>query len=259
MATDLAVALESARAGARQVLLGSARRVEVSYKADADPVTEVDHRSEQAIFEVLARHREHDPVVAEERGGRLPDSGRVWLVDPLDGTTNFTHGFPWMSVSVALWIDDVPQVAVVLDVITGDEYTAAAGEGGFVNGSRLGVSSVSNLRDGLVATGFPYDRRERMAICETRFQRVLGTAQGIRRMGSAALDLCMVAYGKLDAYWEEDLSPWDMAAGVLLVLEAGGTVTDRLGRPLTVSEQFVAASNGILHQQFLDTLGGDGS
>ena len=252
---DLAVALEAARAGAAEVASGMEQPVEVHFKADADPVTAVDHRSEQAILEVIARRRPADRVVGEEGGGRLPAGGRVWLVDPLDGTTNFVHGFPWVSVSVALWVDNVPEVGVVIDVATGVEYSAVAGGGAMADGLPIGVSSLDDFDRALVVTGFPYDRRERMEVCDTRFRRVLGAAQGVRRLGSASLDMCMVACGRMDGYWEEDLPPWDMGAGTLIVMEAGGKVTDRSGRPVGPSGGFVVASNGHIHQRFLDILG----
>ena len=253
-ASDLAVALTAARAGAAEVSSGLSRPTEISFKAEADPVTEVDHRSERAILDVLALHRERDTVVGEETGGSLPRSGRVWLVDPLDGTTNFIHGFPWMSVSVALWIDDTPRVGVVVDVMNGDEYTAVAGNGARINGAPIAVSAVEEFDKSLVVTGFPYNRAGRIEICDTRFRSVLAAAQGIRRLGAASLDMCMVACGRTDGYWEEDLSPWDMGAGTLLVMEAGGTVTNQLGRPVGVSDSFVVASNGPIHQRFLETL-----
>ena len=252
--SDLAVALAAARAGVKMVEAELGRAVGVSFKGDADPVTDVDHRSERAILEVLTRSYPDDAVVREEGGGDLPHGGRVWLVDPLDGTTNFIHGFPWMSVSVALWIDDVPAVGVVVDISNGNEYTAVAREGAWLNGSPIGVSRVQDLGEALIVTGFPYNRSERTEICDTRFRRVLGAAQGIRRLGAASLDLCMVACGKLDAYWEEDLSPWDMGAGVLIVMEAGGTVTDQTGQPVRTRTPFVVASNGSIHRQFLETL-----
>ena len=252
--SDLEVALAAARAGVEMVEAELGRAVGVSFKGDADPVTDVDHRSERAILEVLTRSYPDDAVVREEGGGELPDGGRVWLVDPLDGTTNFIHGFPWMSVSVALWIDDVPSVGVVVEITTGDEYTAVAGEGARRNGSPIGVSATEDLGEALVVTGFPYNRSERIEICETRFRRVLEAVQGIRRLGAASLDMCMVACGKLDGYWEEDLSPWDLGAGVLMVMEAGGTVTDQTGQPVGTRTPFVVASNGSIHRQFLETL-----
>lgn len=253
--SDPAVALESARTGAAVVRAAWENGTEVRFKGDADPVTDTDHRSERSIRRLLARYRTGDSVVAEEQGGTMPAGGRVWLVDPLDGTTNFIHGFPWISVSVALWVDNVPQVGVVVNVTTGDEYVAVASEGAYVNGSAIRVSSTGELSEALVVTGFPYNRKERAEICSTRFRRVLETVQGIRRLGSAALDMCMVACGRMDGYWEEDLSPWDMGAGTLMVMEAGGAVTDPAGQPVGPSEPFVVASNGRIHQSFLQTLG----
>ncbi len=247
--------MAAAQAGAEVVVAALNKPTDVFFKGDADPVTETDHRSEQAILRVLGQHCPEDPVVREESGGGLPDRGRVWLVDPIDGTTNFIRGFPWMGVSVALWVDDSPAVGVVVDIANGYEYTAVAGEGAWLNGSPIGVSRVQDLGEALIVTGFPYDRSERTEICDTRFRRVLASAQGIRRLGAASLDLCMVACGKLDGYWEEDLSPWDMGAGVLMVLEAGGKVTDRSGRAVKAGTPFVVASNGLIHNRFLQTLG----
>ena len=250
----LETALEAARAGGKLVTAALDQPTDIFFKGDSNPVTNVDHRSERAILSVLARHCPDDPVVREESGGELPDGGRVWLVDPIDGTTNFIRGFPWVGVSVALWVDDAPAVGVVIDVTTGDEYTAVAGRGAWRNGSPIKVSLTRDLRESLIVTGFPYDRMERTEICKTRFRQVLAAAQGIRRLGAASLDLCMVASGKLDGYWEEDLSPWDMGAGVLMVAEAGGAVTDQSGNPVGVRTPFVAASNGLIHAEFLETL-----
>ncbi len=256
--SDLAVALASAQAGAEVVRATARRSVGLSFKADADPVTQADLLSEQAIIDSLSRLCPGDAIVTEEKRVDDPsDQGRVWLIDPLDGTTNYVHGFPWMAVSVALWIDNVPTVGVVVDITTGDRYTAVAGEGAWRNGSALEASGTDDLGSALVVTGFPYNRAERTAVCDTRFRRVLETAQGIRRLGAASLDLCMVASGRLDGYWEEDLSAWDMGAGVLMVLEAGGKVTDQAGDPVGTGSPFVVASNGLIHNHFLQTLAGN--
>lgn len=255
--SDFQVALAAARAGAEVVAAAVGQRHDVFFKADADPVTETDHRSEQAIVKTLGQYCPADPVVREEGGGELPDRGRVWLVDPIDGTANFTRGFPWMSVSVALWIDDIPTVGVVKDIANGNEYTAVAGDGAWLNGSPVRVNDTETLEEALVVTGFPYNRSERIGICDTRFRRVLGSAQGVRRLGAASLDLCTVACGTMDAYWEEDLLPWDLGAGVLIVEEAGGKVTDQTGQPVTTRTRFVVASNGCIHDRFLETLRAD--
>ena len=205
-ASDLQIALNAARAGAAAVASGLRQPTEVAFKAEADPVTEVDHRSERAILDLLSEYRGRDPVVSEEWGGSLPGSGRcgwstLWTAPPTSST-----GSPGMGVSVALWIDDAPTVGVVVDVINGDEYTAVAGAGARVNGTPIVVSTVENFDEALVTTGFPYNRGQRVEICDTRFRRVLAAAQGIRRMGAASLDMCMVACGRMDGYWEEDLS-----------------------------------------------------
>ena len=251
---DPTVALDAARAGAAVVAAAASGPLEVRFKAEADPVTVADHRSEQAILGVISSYCPGDRIVCEERGGDLPGGGRVWLVDPLDGTTNLTRGFPWTAVSVALWIDNIPAAAAVVDVTRGDEYTAEAGGGAHLNGRPISVSSAVEIADALVVTGFPYERARRVEVCDSRFRRVLGTALGVRRLGAASLDMCMVACGRMDAYWEEDLAPWDMGAGALIVTEAGGTVTGPTGEPVTPAGGFVAASNGRLHRQFLDTL-----
>lgn len=252
---DLAIALAAARLGVQAVRATSRRSANVSFKGDADPVTDADRRSQQVILKYLRDHRPEDVVVTEESNHQANlHRGRVWLVDPLDGTTNYLHGFPWMAVSVALWVDDAPSVGVVVDISTGDEYCAVAGEGARRNGSALKVSATADLGKALIVTGFPYSRSERTEICDTSFRRVLRAAQGVRRLGAASLDLCMVAAGKLDGYWEEDLSPWDMGAGVLMVTEAGGQVTDQDGRQISASTPFVVAGNGRIHPQFLETL-----
>ncbi len=251
---DLVVALESARAGAAVIREYLEKGAPTRFKGDADPVTEADERAERSIRLLLSRDRADDAVVAEEEGGTVPDAGRVWLVDPLDGTTNFIHGFPWISVSVALWIDNIPTVGVVINATNGDEYVAVRGEGALLNGSPIKVSTTPELSEALVVTGFPYNRGDRTEICQTRFVKVLAEAQGVRRLGSAALDLCMVACGRMDAYWEEDLSPWDMGAGVLMVLEAGGAVTDLSGYPVGPTEPFVIAGNPPVHQSLLAIL-----
>ena len=254
---DLTIALAAAHLGAQAVRVTPRRSASVSFKGDADPVTDADHRSQQVIVKYLRDHRPDDVLVTEEATSQATlRQGRVWLIDPLDGTTNYLHGFPWMAVSVALWVDDAPSVGVVVDISTGDEYAAVAGHGAWRNGSALEVSATPDLGKALIVTGFPYDRSERAEICDTSFRRVLGAAQGVRRLGAASLDLCMVAAGKLDGYWEEDLSPWDMGAGVLMVTEAGGRVTCQDGQPISASTPFVVAGNGRIHPQFLETLRG---
>jgi myo-inositol-1(or 4)-monophosphatase len=218
--TPLDVALEAAAAAA--ALLRS-RPAQVHHKGAVDLVTEVDLACEAAIRDVLARHTPDVPVLGEEGGGAT--GGTRWVVDPLDGTTNFVHGFPYYAVSVALEVDGVREVGVVHDPCRGEVFAAARGRGATCNGAPIRVSSCADLSQALIGTGFPYDRQARADVYLRRVEAVLRRAQGIRRAGAAALDLAQVAAGRLDGFWEFHLRVWDVAAGLLLVTEAGGVVT----------------------------------
>lgn len=247
--TELDVALEAARAAAR-LLDQRPRRIE--HKGAVDLVTEVDLACERAVREVLAAHTPQIDVLGEEEGGS--DAPTRWVVDPLDGTTNFVHGFPAYAVSVALEVDGDPVVGVVIDAARGVEYAAAKGKGATADGAVMRVSDVRSLDQALLATGFPYDRRERADFYLAFVKRALEQGQGVRRAGAAALDLALLADGRLDAYWEGLLSPWDVAAGRLLVTEAGGRVTDWSGSPLDRNQPAPLASNGWLHDQMMAML-----
>ncbi len=173
----------------------------------------------------------------------------MWILDPLDGTVNFIHRVPHVAVSVALWEDGRPVVGVVHDVSRGEVFAAARGRGATLGGHPIGVTDTTDLGSGLVATGFPYDRRSQADNLGATIGRVLKEVQGVRRFGSAALDLCWVAAGRYDAYWEYRLQPWDTAAGELIVEEAGGTVTDLTGAPYRPDAAGILASNGHLHER----------
>ncbi|MBN2800400.1 MAG: inositol monophosphatase [Deltaproteobacteria bacterium] len=249
----LAVAVEAARAA--EAILHRARggALGVRHKGEVDLVTAVDLACEEAVRAVLARHTPDIPVLGEEGGGAEAIATR-WVVDPLDGTTNFVHGFPAYAVSVALEVDGEAEVGVVLDAARGPLYAAARGQGATVDGAPLRVSAVSDLSGALVGTGFPYDRRLRADLYLSRLRAVLVRAQGIRRVGAASLDLAMVATGALDAFWEFDLKPWDVAAGNLLVREAGGRVSGHDGGPLDPARPSPLASNGLLHTAMIEAL-----
>lgn len=248
---DLSAALTAARAGAQVVrpLFGQIKSA--SFKGAVDPVTEADHQAERAILDFLAKNRPDDAVLAEEEGGSRDLSGRHWLVDPLDGTVNFLHGLPQVAVSVALYEDGVPLAAAVVDIMRSEEFTAAAGQGARLNGEPIAVSAAAELGAAVLATGFPYDRQQYGAAYAAIIGVVLKEARGIRRFGSAALDLAWVAAGRFDGYWEFGLGPWDIAAGMLLVLEAGGLVTDHQGKPSSVFDDIYIASGPSLHPQLL--------
>ncbi len=219
----------------------------VSYKSANDLVTEVDLACETAVRKVLGRHTPDIEVLGEEQGGAANATTR-WVVDPLDGTTNFVHGFPYYCVSIALEIDGRSQLGVVLDPIRNRLYRAERGAGAWCNDRPMKVSSCADIRKALIGTGFAYDRRERAAFYLKRFESALVSAQGIRRAGAAALDLAMVADGKLDAFWEFGLNRWDVAAGIVLIEEAGGRVTTHSGGPIADGIASPLASNGRLHQ-----------
>jgi len=248
MTSDLDVALQAARAGAEVVRRGFATRPEIQLKGAVDPVTVVDKEAEEAVFAVLRELRPDDQVLGEESGGAGWDSDRVWIVDPLDGTVNFIHGLPQVAVSVAVWEDGEPVAGVVVDVCRGEEFAATRGGGASLDGDPIHVSASEQMSDGLIATGFPYDRQEKADAYMGVVAGVLKEAQGLRRVGSAALDICWVACGRFDGYWEFSLAPWDMAAGVLILEEAGGRVTDHLERPYVLGSPVLVASNGRIHE-----------
>ncbi|GMQ86568.1 MAG: inositol monophosphatase family protein [Acidimicrobiia bacterium] len=249
--TDLELAVAAARAGAAIVVDGFGRAVETEYKGRFDPVTEIDRASEKAIVDIIRAGRGDDAIVAEEGGG-IESGGRHWIIDPLDGTVNFVSTIPHLSVSVALWDGATPLVGVVLDPLRDEEFTAKAGAGAQLNGATIQVSRTDHLERAVVATGFAYDHGDHAAEYTAVLESVLEVVNGIRRFGSAALDLAWVAAGRFDAYWELGVSPWDQAAGILLVREAGGRVTDPFGADSVPGTRLVLASNGVLHQPLAD-------
>lgn len=251
--SDLNVAIEAALAGADVVRNGFGKVETPDMKGTVDPVTETDRQAEEAILTVIHALRPHDAVLAEETGGSSSESGRRWIIDPLDGTVNFVAGIPHVAVSVGLWDGSEPAAGVVVDVMRDDLYAAAAGRGATLNGRTIRVTNRSDLSASVVATGFPYDRQERAELYTAPLTAALRVVRGVRRLGTAALDLAWVAAGRLDGYWEFGLKPWDVAAGILLVREAGGRVTNEGGDPMGVNDRFVLASNGAIHRS-LETL-----
>jgi len=222
------------------------QHVKVEYKGDADLVTIADRNSEILIRErIKTRWPSHD-VLGEEQG--LVDTGSDyrWYVDPLDGTTNFAHGFPVFCVSMALEHKNQRIAGVVFDPTRDELFTAERGGGAFLNQQRIQVSKIANLPETLVATGFPSHKRHQNPNIYFYHQITLRT-HGVRRAGSAALDLCCVASGRFDGFWEFNLNPWDTAAGVLIVEEAGGKVTDFRGGPFQIDSRETLASNGLVH------------
>ena len=253
-----AVAVAAAQQAGK--IIADAYRTEfrVDYKegATTNLVTEVDRRSEVAIVEALSKAFPDHRILAEEGGeGSQRQSPYQWVVDPLDGTTNFAHGFPAFCVSIGLEAEGRIVLGVVYDPIRQELFEAQAGEGAFLNGERMRVSRASTLEKALLVTGFAYDQEGRRSNLD-HFSRFALRAQGIRRTGSAAIDLCYVASGRIDGFWELKLFPWDVAAGSLIVTEAGGLVTNFAGNPFSIYGNEILASNGLIHQAMIDVLTG---
>jgi myo-inositol-1(or 4)-monophosphatase len=224
--------------------------------SEIDLVTEVDRISEQRILERIAEARPRDAVLSEETAGQPGTSEVCWIVDPLDGTTNYAHGFPHFAVSIGIERRGVREVGIVYDPMKEECFTACRGEGARRNGDRVHVSGIKSLSHALLATGFAYDVHHTRADNLEHFGRFIKRAQGVRRAGSASLDFAYVACGRFDGFWELSLHPWDVAAGILLVEEAGGRVTDLEGGAPDRSGATCVASNGLLHGAMLDVLAG---
>lgn len=225
------------------------------HKGTVELVTEVDVASERLIVAAL-RERFPGYAIEAEEGSRWEEgSPRRWFVDPLDGTHNYAHGYPHFCVSLALWEGPAPLLGVVYDPLLEECFWALRGQGAFLNGRPLRVSSRPTLRASLVSTGFPYDKATRPDNNVAEFSRVVVCVSGIRRSGVAALDLCYVAAGRQEAHWELGLKPWDVAAGGLMVLEAGGCVTGPAGQAWDVRQDRLVASNGLVHAELVELLG----
>jgi len=253
---DLEIATEAAFA-AGAVLRAKADNLDsIEDKGPAgDLVTDADKAAERLVLDLLQRHRPDYAILAEE-SGRLgnPDSELLWAIDPLDGTTNYAHQLPIASVSIALLRGDEPQLGVIYDPFRDELFRAAIGLGATKNRQPIGVSATDDLSRSLLASGFAYDRRDTLDNNYAEFCYLTHLTQGVRRLGSAALDLASVACGRYDGYWERGISPWDVAAGIVLVREAGGTVTAYDGSPLDLGSGRILASNGRLHPHLSEAI-----
>ncbi|MFH1037096.1 MAG: inositol monophosphatase family protein [PVC group bacterium] len=249
----LAAALEAVRSAGRIIQEQGARVFRVDHKGATDLVTEVDLAAEKEIIAILSKTFPGHRIMAEESGPAERESDYVWLIDPIDGTTNFVHGYPFYSVSVALECRAAVILGIVYDPLRDELFQAVRGEGTFLNGRALSVSGVDSLEGSLLATGFPYDRDQRARALSIA-SRLLPRVQGVRRDGSAALDLAYVAAGRLDGFWEFGLKPWDTAAGRLLVEEAGGRVSDFRGQEFDIRLGAIAATNRRIHADLIALL-----
>ncbi len=250
----LTIAVRSARAAGNIINRRINTSKQVSYKGIVDLVTDVDKLCEETIIKIItARYPKHS-ILAEEMGSISGSSDYKWVIDPIDGTTNFYHAYPFVSVSIALEYKGSVMVGVVYDPVKKELFHAIRGKGAFLNGKKLHVSDVTAIEQSLLSTGFPYDIRTSSENNIDNWIRFIRRAQAIRRDGSAALDLCYVAAGRFDGFWEMKLKPWDVAAGSLMIVEAGGKITDFRGNPYSIYMNHIVASNSRIHNILLDVL-----
>ena len=249
-------AIELARAAGDVLKHYMDRDKKVELKGRANLVTIADKESEALVIRrILERYPTHT-ILAEESGvsGAHQSGGGKWIIDPLDGTTNFAHGYPFFSVSIAFEHAGDVLCGAVYDPCRDELFSGARGLGSFMNGQRLHVSDIEKLVSGLIVTGFPYGVREKMKAAMVQFEAFLFDSQAVRRGGSAALDLCYAALGRCDGFWEMDLHPWDTAAGLVILEEAGGRVTDFAGNPFSIYGKQIVASNGKIHDEMVAAL-----
>ena len=251
----LEVAVDAARRAGGLLLgrLGSLRQI--AYKGSpSNIVTEMDRQAEALIVECIGRRFPDHGILAEEGGGQSRSSAHRWIVDPLDGTTNYAHGMPFFAVSIALEINGVVVLGVVYEPNRDECFTARRGQGAFLNGAPMRVSETPTLDESLLSTGYPYGIRKIRDNNLAEHAAFMVRCRSVRELGSAAINLALVAAGRLDAFWELKLGPWDVAAGCLLVEEAGGRATNCDGGPVDLDSPSVVASNGKIHDEMLDTL-----
>lgn len=229
--------------------------INIKYKSKNNPVTQADKESEEVIKEIIFKNFPNDKIICEEScphtQNKLDNKSRYWIIDPLDGTVNFTHKLPIFCVSIAIMEDNEVKEGIVYNPITKDFYYAKKGTGAYKNNKKILVSKIKNLYNSLLVTGFPYYTHRNPKRVFRLFNKFATTAQAVRRLGSAALDLCMVAEGIFEGFWEENLQVWDVAAGSLIVKEAGGKVTDYFGKDNYFFGKTIVASNGKVHYQML--------
>ena len=230
------------------------KKFDIRYKGEINLVTDVDIACQTRIIELIRGRFPDDEIISEEKANRYDGDARRWIIDPLDGTTNYAHGYPFFCTSIAFEESGVVRAGVVYNPIFKELFTCRKGEGAYLNNKRISVSKIGTLKGALLSTGFPYDLPTTENNNINHFIKFLYKAQAIRRDGSAALNLSYVACGRFDGFWELRLNPWDIAAGCLMVEEAGGTISNFTGRQLNIYEDDIVASNGNIHAALLDVL-----
>lgn len=250
----LEVAISAAKEAGRIQKIHLGQRYQVEYKGEINPVSEVDKLCEKAISQILLDAFPDHDLLTEESAFKGKGSPFKWVIDPIDGTTNYIHGFPFFCTSIGLEIEEEMRLGVVYDPLFDELFQTEMGRGAFLNGKRISVSPNKDMNRSFLTTGFPYDVREHADFYLRFFRQFMTKSVAIRRPGSAALDLCYVAAGRFDGYWELRTHSWDVAAGSLMVTEAGGEVTDFKGRPFRIYSEEIIASNGLIHQEMLQVI-----
>jgi len=228
--------------------------LDIRKKGVVDLVTQADTDSESAIIEIIRQTFPEHSILAEESGLDQGDARHQWIIDPLDGTVNFAHQVPIFSISIAFARNGVPEIGVVLNPVNGELFTAVAGEGAFLNDRPIHTSTTETVGDSLLATGFPYNLRSVFDTITQRLASCLRAARGIRRLGSAAMDLCALSCGRFDGFWEQNLHPWDTAAALVIAKESGAVVTDFNNNPFQIEHKEILATNGRIHAEMLSLL-----
>ena len=248
-------ALAAAEAGAEVLMRYYERRLNIEYKSEIDPVSQADRNAQKAVIKVIKDVFPQHGILAEEDGVNEIKKDFCWIIDPLDGTVNFVHGVPMFCVSVGLRYKDEMISGVIYSPVIKEVFAAEKGKGAYLNGKKIKVSKIKNLVRSLAVTGFPYYIREKGARVIKNFTNIMMHTQGMRRLGSAALDLAYVACGRFEFFWEEGLKPWDIAAGALIVEEAGGKVTDYKGaKDFIFRDTLLASNNEIIHKKVMEIL-----
>jgi len=247
----LDVAIEAADLSSDIILKYINKSKAIDYKGITDLVTIADKKSEKLIIKTVLDKFHNHSILAEESGSNSKDSKYLWIIDPLDGTTNFVHGYPSYGVSIACSIDNIISIAVVKDIPNNDLYTAIINKGAFKNGIPINISKTKTLLNSLLVTGFGYDHDINWELNMNLFKHFTNNSQGVRRLGAASIDLCHLASGIIDGFWEYDLKPWDTAAGKLIVEEAGGKITKLNGQNFNIYQNEILATNKKIHEEMI--------
>ena len=248
------VGIEAIYSGARVIRNYFGHISQINQKGEFDLVTEADTESEKKIMETIRKAFPDHAILAEESGANRGIAEYQWLVDPLDGTTNYVHRLPFFTIAIALVVRNKIVLGLVLNPMDGELFSATAGKGATLNGKPIRVSSTESVCDCLLVTGFPYDFSEIADPAMKRFSICQQASQGVRRLGSAALDICYLACGRFDGFWEQNLKPWDKAAGVIIAAEAGAVITNFSNQPFSINQKEILVTNGRIHQEMLDLL-----